>query len=155
MTLHGFSSQVLACTVCPAGHFCNDAAAPPEVCATGSFMSSEGATACDPCPAGQECLNPSEAPIDCDDGYYSPSGDSTCYVCSAGFSCSASAESGCGSGEYSLALEVNCTECPPGYMCPHSDLSPIPCPEGYHTGGAGRSTQCIQCVAGEACPDPS
>ena len=59
-----------ACTKCPAGYSCADAAGAPQPCSPGSY-SLGGGDECVACPAGHFCSSTGNAPARCENGTYS------------------------------------------------------------------------------------
>ena len=78
--------MTLACTACPAGSQCLDAAVSPVACVIGTYNSLTIQTTCTPCAAGYRCPTTGlEQPIACADGWYQETTtQSSCTECDAG-----------------------------------------------------------------------
>ena len=58
-----------------------------------------------------------------DTGYYSPAGQSTQFICPAGYACSTNVAVACNSGYYSIETAMTCTICPAEYACPNKEIA--------------------------------
>eukprot|EP00741_Cyanophora_paradoxa_P013325 tig00020684_g12868.t1 len=81
----------------------------------------------------------------CPAGQYYDLSLATCWPCTAGSFCQASARFACPAGTYSFGGATQCLVCPPGKVCLGSTL--IACPGTLVAG----STSCLPCPTGSKC----
>ena len=147
------------CTLCPAGSSCADPTSAAVACATGQY-SPEGVLRCLDCPTGHYCPTTASLPVECPVGSYS---DATrpvasrvaCAVCGTNEQCTNPnfAPQSCPAGYYITAQMAECAVCPLGHEClAASPTTATPCAAGRYQDAIGRSTACIECPAGFACP---
>ena len=166
-TTEGATTQLAACTTCPAGTYCPikgmtvPIACPRGAyctsgssniikCASGTYNPKTGSTtsaACIACPIGNYCPVGSYEPVPCDPGYYCPIN-----------SVSVVAGNKCPQGTYSsvspIGVSTDCINCPPGSYCPLGSGSPTFCPPGTYNQFSSKydPNDCLSCSLGTACP---
>ena len=141
-----------ACSTCPAGFQCNNAAQISNnlcpkykycplgtgygiLCPAGTYNSDyQGLTAssgCTACPAGQYCVDGTISG-QCAPGFYCISGSATATP---------------------VTTSATGEPCPAGYYCPKGTTTPTLCPEGYFREypGAQAATDCTTCPPGNYC----
>ena len=150
------------------GYFCESPSTTPASCPPGTYREATGGTAllsCAACPAGYKCTGTTITPDPCLIGEYSPSGQSVCSSCSAGFYCHQE-----GTSDAEMALNrcpksMTCPlgtdhvptgqidPCPVGHYCPEAVAAPVPCIPGYYNPSLLGEviTDCLECPAGRFC----
>ena len=169
------ATNLLIGSICPPGHFCEEASVSPQSCPPATYSNSTGNTKlsdCKLCSAGFVCPNNgTEVPqILCPPGFVCPPGTATATDrCQPGYMCPQ--QSGemtpCAAGSYQDEYEqstcklcpaggyceynvANFAVCEPAFYCLSESNAMIPCPAGSYQDEYGQSS-CKPCPEGSFC----